>query len=103
MNKLFDNLKCEVKLNVSFWCILKNVGNGSCRYYYAPEKNTLLKRSKPLTTEEDLLKLKNTLSNALGVESCTRAPANTERKVYKLTNVKCERFCWFAQRKLYLK
>ena len=35
---VFDSLKCAAKLNVVFGFVLKNVEDGSCRYYYAHKK-----------------------------------------------------------------
>ena len=87
LDTAFENLKGAAKLNVSFWFVLKNVGNGSCRVYYSYENYLLLERSKPLTTQEDFLKLKNILSNTEVVELCIKAPANTKWKNYKLTIV----------------
>ena len=35
--RVIDKLKCAAKLNVSFGFVLKNVEDGTCRYYYAHE------------------------------------------------------------------
>ena len=53
---LFENLKREAKLNVSSGFVLKNVDDGSCRYFYAHDNFTLLGRSKLEATTEDLIK-----------------------------------------------
>ena len=59
----FEKFKCSAKFNVAFGFVLKNVENGTCGFYYAHENKTLLERSKFLATKEDLLKIKNVLSN----------------------------------------
>ena len=47
---------CAAKLNVVFGFVLKNVEDGTFRFYYARENNTLLERSKLVATNEDLKK-----------------------------------------------
>ena len=87
INVVFDSLKCAAKLNVAFSFVLKNVENWSCRYYFAHENNKKPERSKLVATTEALTKIKNLLSNMDVIESCKRERANTEWKLYKLTNV----------------
>ena len=74
---VFNIRKGAAKLNVVFGCVLKNVENGSRRYSYAHEKNTLLESSKLVATTEDLTKIKNLLSHTNVNELCTRERANT--------------------------
>ena len=40
-----NGLKCAAKVNLAFGFLLKNVEDGSCRYFYAHENNTLRERS----------------------------------------------------------
>ena len=84
LDVVFDSLKCAAELNVAFGFVPKNLGDGSCRYYYAHEKNTILERSNFLATTEDLTKIKYLLSNNDVLESCKRERANTKWKFYKL-------------------
>ena len=42
LNSVFNGLKCAAKVNLAFGFVLKNVENGSCRYFYAHENNTLM-------------------------------------------------------------
>ena len=67
--------------------MLKNVGDGSCQYYYARENNTLLERSKIVATTEDLTKIKTLLSNTDIIQLCAGERANTKWKFHKLTKV----------------
>ena len=53
---VFDCLKCAAQLSVAFGFVLKNVENGSVRYYYAHENNALLEPSKLVAPTEDLQK-----------------------------------------------
>ena len=87
LDVVFDSLKCAATLNVAFGFVLKYVEDGSCKYYFAHENITLLKRSKLVATTEDLTKIKNLLSNIDINESCTRERANPKNKFYKLTNL----------------
>ena len=82
------NLRCAAKLNVAFGFVPKNIGDGSCRCYYAFKYNTQLERSKLVTTTEDLTKMKNPPSKSNEVDWCTRTRAKTKWKFYKLKNVK---------------
>ena len=65
----FYSLKCAAILNIAFNRVLKNVKGESCTYYYAPERNRLLERSKHVATTEHLTKIKNILSNTNFIES----------------------------------
>ena len=85
VNTVFE-LKCAAKLNFAFGFVLKDV-DGICRYYYAHENNTLMERSKLVATKEDLVKIKNVLSNTDVVEACSKEREPTKWKFYKLTNV----------------
>ena len=40
---LFDSVKCEADLNLALGFVLKNVTEGSCRYYYAHENIVILR------------------------------------------------------------
>ena len=84
---VFDRLKCAAKLNVALGFVLKKVKNGNCRYSYAHKNVTLWQWSKLVGTTEDLVKIKNSLSCRVVIESCTRKGAKTKWKFYKLTNV----------------
>ena len=58
-----------------------------CRYFYAHENNTVMKRSKLLCTPGDIANLKKKLQTMDFVDICTRERANTKWKFYKLTNL----------------
>ena len=73
-------------MNLAFGFILKNIDDGSFRYFYAHENNTLLDRSKLVCTHDDLAKLKDFL-NKTDIESCSRERMNTKWRFYKLTNL----------------
>ena len=83
----FKGLECAAKVNLAFGFILKNVEDGSCRYFYAHENNTLMERSKLVCTPDDITNLKEKLQKLDIVELCTRERANTKWKFYKLTNL----------------
>ena len=72
LDTVFDKLKCPAKLNVAFGWLLKNVGNEACWYINAHEYNTLMEQPKQVATREDLIKIKNVLSNTDVIEACTK-------------------------------
>ena len=58
LDLVFNGLKCAAKANPAFGFVLKNVEDGSCRYFYAHENNTLMERSKLVCTPDDIANLK---------------------------------------------
>ena len=58
LDLVFNGLKCAAKVNFAFGFVLKNVEDGSCRYFYAHENNTLMERSKLVCTPDDITNLK---------------------------------------------
>ena len=82
-----NGLKCAAKVNLAFGFNLKNVEEGSCRYFCAHENNTLLERLKLVCTQDDITNLKEKLLKMDIVDLCTRERANTKGKFYKLTNL----------------
>ena len=87
LDLVFKGLKCSAKVNLAFGFVLKNVEDGSCRYFYAHESNTVMERSKIVCTPDDITNLKQKLQKLDFVDRCTRERANTKWKFYKLTNV----------------
>ena len=83
----YNSLKCAANLNVALGFVLENLEDGSCRFYYAHEKITLLEKSKVVATRENLREIKQLLVHTDVKEWCTRERANIEGKFYKLTNV----------------
>ena len=60
LDVVFHSLECAAKLILIFGFVLKNVEDGSCRYYFAHKNKTLMQRSKLVATTEDLTKIMNT-------------------------------------------
>ena len=87
LDHFFNNLKCAAKVSLDFGFILKNIEDGGFRYFYAHENNTLLDRSKPVCTHDDLAKLEDFLNIADVIESCSRERMDTKWRSYKLTNL----------------
>ena len=59
----FKELKCAAKVNFAFGFVLKNVEDGSCRYVYAHENNTVMERSKLVCTPDNITNLKERKRN----------------------------------------
>ena len=87
LDQFFNNLKCAAKVNLAFGFILKNIEDGGFRYFYAHENSTLLDRSEPMCTHDDLAKLKDFFNQTDVIESCIRGRMNRKRRFYKLTNL----------------
>ena len=88
LDLVFKGVKCAAKVNLALGFVLKNVEDGSCRYFYAHENNTLMERSKLVSTrEDDNTNLKEKLQKRDIVDLCTRERADTKWKFYKLTDL----------------
>ena len=87
LDSVFKGLECAAKINLTLGFVLKNIENGSCRYFYANENNTLMERSKLVCTPDDITILKEKLQKKDIVDLPTRERADTKWKFYKLTNL----------------
>ena len=87
LDLLFKGLKCASKVTLAFGFVLENVEDGSCRYFYAHENNTITERSKLVCTSDDITNLKEKTQEMDIVDLCTRERANTKWKFYKLTDL----------------
>ena len=87
LDLVFKGVKCAAKVNLAFGFVLKNFEDGSCRYFYAHENNTLMERSKLVCTPNDITNLKEKLPKMDIVDLCTRERANSKWKFYKLTKL----------------
>ena len=87
LDLVFKGLKCAAKVNLAFGFVRKNVEDGSCRYFYAHENNTVMEMSKLVCAPEDITNLKEKLQRMDVVDLCTRERANTKWKFYKLANL----------------
>ena len=72
LDHFFKNVKCAAKVNLAFGFILKNIEDGGFRYFDEHENNTLLDRSKLVSTHDDLATLKDFLNKTDVRESCSR-------------------------------
>ena len=86
LDLVFKGLNCAAKVNLAFGFVLKNVEDGLCRYFYAHENNTVMERSKNVSTADDNTNLKEKLQK-MDIDLCTPERADTKRKFYKLTNL----------------
>ena len=108
MDYAFIQLKCAAKVNLAFRFVLKNIEDGSCRYFYAHDKNTVKESSKLVCTPDDIGSLKDRTHKKDIVDICTRERANTEWKFYKLTNLTflirySKMYPWVVRLQCYLK
>ena len=87
LDLVFRGLNCAAKVNLAFGFVLRNVEDGSSRFFYDHENNTVLERSKLVCTPDNITNLKEKLQKIDIVDLCTRERANTKCKLYKLTNL----------------
>ena len=87
LDLVFKALKPAAKVNFAFGFVFKNVEDGSCRYFYAHENNTLMERSNLVCTPDDLTSLKEKLQKMDNVDLCSQKRANTKWKSYIMTNL----------------
>ena len=87
LDYVFKELKRAAKVILAFGFVLKNVEDGSCRYFYAHESNTVMEKSKLVCTQADMTNLKDRKQKMDFVDICTRERFNTKWKFYKLTNL----------------
>ena len=87
LDLVFKGLKCTAKVTLAFGFVLKNVEDGSCRYFNALENNTVMERSKLVCTPDNITNLKEKLQKLDIVDLCTRETAKTKWKFYKLTKL----------------
>ena len=87
LDYVFKELKYAAKVNLAFGFVLKNVEDGSCRYFYAHENNTVMERSKLVCTQADMTNLEDRMQKLDIFEFCTRERSITKWNFYKLTNL----------------
>ena len=64
LDYVFKELKCATKVNLAFGFVLKIIENGTCRYFYAHENNTIKERAELVSTQADMTNLKAERQNA---------------------------------------
>ena len=84
---VFKELKCAAKVDLAFGFVLKNIGDGTCRCFYAHENNTIMERAKLVCTQANMTYLKDRMQKMDIVDLCTRDRANTKWNFYKLTSL----------------
>ena len=72
LDLVLKGISCAAEVNVAFGFVLKNVADGSCRFFYAHEKNTVMERSKLVCTPDDITNLNEKLQKMDIVGLCTR-------------------------------
>ena len=77
-------MNCAAKVNLAFGFVLKNFEDGLCTYFYTHENNTVMERSKPVCTPNDIANLREKLQKMDTIDLCTRGRDNTKGKFYKL-------------------
>ena len=70
-------LKCAVKVDLAFGFVPKSFEDGTCRYFYAHETNTVTEKSNFECTQDDVTNLKDKLQKNVIVDHCTRGSVNT--------------------------
>ena len=63
LDHVFNQLKCAAKVNLAFGFVLKKFEDGTCRYFYADENNTVMEMSELVCTQDDMVNLKEIAEN----------------------------------------
>ena len=71
-DKVSEKLKFAAKLKIAIGSVLEKVEDENSRYCYAHQDDTLMERSKFVATKQNLVKVKNVLSNTDIVEAHTK-------------------------------
>ena len=87
LHYVLKELKCGAKHNLAFGFVLKFNEDGTCRFFYAHENNTVMERSKLVCTQADMTNLKHRMQKKDIVDICSRERTNKKWKFYKLTNL----------------
>ena len=87
LDHVFNQPKRAAKVNLAFRLALKNIENGTGRYFYAHENVTVKERSNFVCTEDDMTKLEDKLQKMYIVNDCIREKTNTKKRVQQITNV----------------
>ena len=82
IDHVFNQLKWAAKINLALELVLKNIEDGTFRYFYAHENNTVKEMSKLLCNQDYEVNLEEKLQKIDNVDHCTRARANTDWMFY---------------------
>ena len=93
LDYVIKQLKCAAKVNLASGFGLKNVEEGSCRYFYAHENNTVAERSKLVCTQADMTNLKDRMEKMDIVDIW-----KIQYKVEILQTYNFNNFCFVTQR-----
>ena len=81
---MFNQLKCAAKDNLAFGFVLRNVEEETCRYFYAPENNTVEEKSNLVRTEDDMTNVRKKSQKLDIVDHWTGERGNYDWKSYKI-------------------
>ena len=84
---VFESLLCVVKIKLALGFVLRNVEDGSYRYFYAHENSLFLERSLLIANKENMTELHQRLDDLNIAEFSTRERSSTKWKLLFTTNV----------------
>ena len=96
LDYVFKELKCTAEVNLAFGFVLKIIEDGSFRYLFAQENNTVMERSKLVCTQADMTNLKDRMEKMDIV--IYLYPTKVQYKVEILQTSKFNNFCFVTQR-----
>ena len=85
--QVFESLLCAAKVSLALGFVLRNVEDGSYRYFYAQEKSLSLERSLLVANKEDMTEFPQRLDDLNVVELSTRERSSTKWNMLFTTNV----------------
>ena len=87
IQQVFESVLCAAKVNLALGFVLRNVEDGSYRYFYAHENSLLVERSLLIAHKEDMTEFQQRLDDLNIVELSTRERPSTKWELLFTTNV----------------
>ena len=81
IRQVFESLHWAAKVNLALGFVLRNVEDGSYRYFYAHEINILVERSLLIANRGNTTEIQQRLDDLNIVELCTKERFSTKRKL----------------------
>ena len=87
IQQVLESLHCAAKVNLELGFVLREVEDGSYRFFYAHENSLLLERSLLIANKEDMTEFQPRLDDLKNMELSTRKRSSTQWKLLFTTNV----------------
>ena len=83
----FSQLECATKVKLAIGFVLKNIEDGTCRYFCAQKNYTVMERSNLVCTQNDIVNLREKWQKVYFFSHCRRDKANNKNDFKNLQMV----------------